>query len=485
MIEAMRTVFKTFAVLLVLTYSTAGHADLPRPVLQALKAAAIPPSSVGAVVQELGAARPSVWHEANDSMNPASVMKLITTYSALELLGPAYRWKTEVYADGNDLVLKGYGDPKLNYESFWMLLRSLRGRGLKDIRGDLLLDRSWFGPVAEGRIDDDAFRPYNVTPDALLLNFKSLRFTFLPLDSGVRVFAEPGLPDLEIVNSLKLAAGSCLDGRAFRDLIQAQFQSKPPRASFSGSYPAACGEKELNVALYEPQEYLAAMIKQLWAEMGGSWIGAVREGTVSPAAKLLYVHESEPLAQIVRDINKFSNNVMARQLFLTLAAETGGAPARPENAFNSIRKLLAERSIRAPELMMENGSGLSRLERASAATIAAVLQAAWKSAVMPEFISSLPLAAADGTMKKRLLGEAIAGHAHIKTGLLQDARSIAGYVLDRHGRRHLVVMIINHPRASAEGQPALDAMLSWVYEGAATGRAAARARPPAGGPRHP
>jgi D-alanyl-D-alanine carboxypeptidase/D-alanyl-D-alanine-endopeptidase (penicillin-binding protein 4) len=227
------------------------------------------------------------------------------------------------------------------------------------------------------------------------------------------------------------------------------------------------------------------MIKQLWAEMGGSWIGAVREGTVSPAAKLLYVHESEPLAQIVRDINKFSNNVMARQLFLTLAAETGGAPARPENAFNSIRKLLAERSIRAPELMMENGSGLSRLERASAATIAAVLQAAWKSAVMPEFISSLPLAAADGTMKKRLLGEAIAGHAHIKTGLLQDARSIAGYVLDRHGRRHLVVIIINHPRASAEGQPALDAMLSWVYEGAATGRAAARARPPAGGPRHP
>jgi D-alanyl-D-alanine carboxypeptidase/D-alanyl-D-alanine-endopeptidase (penicillin-binding protein 4) len=475
----MPTVFKTFAVLLALTSTLVYGAGLPKPVAQALKAAGISQASVGVVVQELGAARPSVLHEANDPMNPASVMKLVTTYAALELLGPAYRWKTEAYLDGNDVVLKGYGDPKLNYESFWMLLRNLRGRGVRDIRGDLVLDRSYFGTVADGRIDDDSFRPYNVAPDALLVNFKSLRFTFVPGEAGVRVFAEPALPGLEITNSLKLSAGNCPDGRAFRSLIQAEFQSRPPRASFTGSYPAVCGEKELNVALYAPQDYVAAMIKQLWAEMGGTWIGTVREGVASPSAKLVYVHESEPLAEIVRDINKFSNNVMARQLYLTLAAETGGAPAHPENALRSIRKLLNEKAIKAPELVIENGSGLSRIERASAATLAAVLQAAWKSAVMPEFVSSLPVVAADGTMKKRLLGEGVAGHAHIKTGLLQDARSIAGYVLDRHGRRHLVVMIINHPRASADGQPALDAMLTWVYEGAAV------PAPPGGAPRRP
>jgi D-alanyl-D-alanine carboxypeptidase/D-alanyl-D-alanine-endopeptidase (penicillin-binding protein 4) len=395
-----------------------------------------------------------------------------------------------VYLDGNDVVLKGYGDPKLNLESFWMLLRALRGRGVRDIRGDLVLDRSWFGPVADGRIDDDAFRPYNVAPDALLVNFKSLRFTFLPTEAGVRVFAEPALPGLELVNSLKLAEGGCPEGKAFRSLIQADFRSKPPRASFTGSYPLSCGEKDLNVALYEPQEYVAAMVKQLWAEMGGSWAGVVRQGAASPAARLVYVHESEPLAEIVRDINKFSNNVMARQLYLTLAAEMGGAPARPELGLVSIRQLLVQRGIKAPELAMENGSGLSRLERASAATIAAVLQAAWKSAVMPEFVSSLPVVAADGTMKKRLLGAGVAGHAHIKTGLLQDARSIAGYVLDRHGQRHLVVMLINHPRASSEGEPALNAMLEWVYEGAggngaATGRAPARSNRPSGGPQSP
>jgi D-alanyl-D-alanine carboxypeptidase/D-alanyl-D-alanine-endopeptidase (penicillin-binding protein 4) len=447
--------FKTFGILLALTSALAAAADLPKPVLQALKAVGIPQTHVGVVVQEVGAARPRLAVNAGGAMNPASVMKLVTTYAALELLGPAYRWKTEAYLDGNDVVLKGYGDPKLNYESFWMLLRNLRGRGLRDIRGDLLLDRSYFGPVADGRIDDDTFRPYNVSPDPLLVNFKSLRFSFFPVDSSVRVYAEPALPGLEIVNSLKIVSGNCPEGRAFRDLIQASFQAKPPRAAFTGSYPALCGEKELNVALYEPQEYVAAMVKQLWGEMGGTWNGSVREGVASPDARLVYVHESEPLAEIVRDINKFSNNVMARQLYLTLAAETAGAPAQPENALKSIRELLAKKGIKAPELTIENGSGLSRIERASAATIASVLQAAWRSPVMPEFVSSLPVVAADGTMRKRLLGEGVAGHAHIKTGLLHDARSIAGYVLDRHGRRHVVVMIVNHPRGP-EAQAALE-----------------------------
>jgi D-alanyl-D-alanine carboxypeptidase/D-alanyl-D-alanine-endopeptidase (penicillin-binding protein 4) len=486
----MTRVFKTFPLLLALTYMHGAAAELPPAVVQALKHAAIPASSVGVVVQEVGASRPTLVHEAQDSMNPASVMKLVTTYAALELLGPAFRWKTEVYVDGNDVVLKGYGDPKLNYESFWMLLRNLRARGLRDIRGDLVLDRSYFGPVADGRIDDDAFRPYNVTPDALLVNFKSLRFSFTPVDSAVRVFAEPALPGLELVNSLKLAEGSCPEGKAFRSLIQAEFRSKPPRASFTGAYPLSCGEKELNVALYDPQEYVAAMVKQLWAEMGGTWTGAVRQGVASPNARLFYLHESEPLAEIVRDVNKFSNNVMARQLYLTIAAEIGGPPARPELALVAIRQVLISRGIKAPELVLENGSGLSRVERASAGTIAAVLHAAWRSAVMPEFMSSLPVVAADGTMKKRLLGAGIAGNAHIKTGLLQDVRSIAGYVLDRQGRRYLVVMLINHPRASSEGEPVLNAMLEWVYEGvsgrsATTSRAGAKVRPPSAGPQRP
>jgi D-alanyl-D-alanine carboxypeptidase/D-alanyl-D-alanine-endopeptidase (penicillin-binding protein 4) len=305
-----------------------------------------------------------------------------------------------------------------------------------------------------------------VPPDALLVNFKTLRFSFVPDDGKVRLFVEPALPGLEVVNTLRISEGPCAEGRAFREIIAAAFESKPkPRASFTGTYPAQCGEKDLNVALLAPEDYVAGMIRELWTEMGGTWKGAVREGVVPPTARLVYTHESEPLGEAVRDINKFSNNVMARQLFLTLAAELVSTPAQAENATLAIRQWLTLKNIRAPELVLENGSGLSRNERISAANMAAILQAAWRSPLMPEFVSSLPVVAADGTMKKRMRGERIAGSAHIKTGLLNEARAIGGYVLDRTGKRHVVVMIVNHPKAP-ETDAAMDALLAWVYDGA-------------------
>jgi D-alanyl-D-alanine carboxypeptidase/D-alanyl-D-alanine-endopeptidase (penicillin-binding protein 4) len=484
MIETMRRLFKTLSFLLALT-SEVSAADLPGRVELALRKAGVPNSSVAIVVQEVGATRPELALNVREPMNPASAMKLVTTYAALELLNPSYRWKTEVYSDGDNLALKGYGDPKLNVESFWLMLRALRGRGLRDIKGDLILDRTYFSPQPETPFDDDTYRPYNVSPDALLVNFKTLRFNFIPLAASgmVQVFIEPPMPGLELVNGLRLVeSSSCPEGRAFRERIQAEFRPRPPRASFSGPYPAACGERELNVALYHPEDYVTAMVRQLWTEVGGWWGGVARDGLVSPGARLVYTHESAPLSETVRDINKFSNNVMARQLYLTLAAETAGAPARPEQALASGKLLLARKGVKAPELVMENGSGLSRLERISAASLAALLQAAWRSAVMPDFIASLPVVATDGTMKKRLRGEAIAGQAHIKTGLLNDARAMAGYVLDRSGRRHVVVMLINHPNAP-QADAAQDALLTWIYE--AKGRDRATSNPPGPSPRRP
>ena len=435
-------------------------------------------------MQEVGAARASISLNATAAVNPASTMKLVTTYAALELLGPAYRWRTEVSLDGEHLVLRGYGDPKLTYESFWMMLRNLRGRGLRELRGDVVLDRSYFAPAQYEAFDSEAFRPYNVAPDALLVNFKSVRFGFVPdAEKGVFIFVQPALPGMEVVNALTPGAGPCPDGgRAFRELMQASFQSRPPRASFTGTYPLACGERELNVALHEPQDYVAAMIRELWSEMGGTWSGNVREGVASPAARLVYLHESEPLSEVVRDMNKFSNNVMARQLFLTLGAELGGPPARADEAARVIKQWLAAKKIAAPELVLENGSGLSRIERISAQHLGQMLQAAWRSAVMPEFVASLPIAATDGTMRKRLRNGRAAGNAHIKTGLLSDARAIAGYVLDRDGRRQVVVMIVNHPRAP-DADAAMDALLEWVYDSAKTRARAITNRPGASPPR--
>jgi D-alanyl-D-alanine carboxypeptidase/D-alanyl-D-alanine-endopeptidase (penicillin-binding protein 4) len=465
------------AALLSLALAAGADERLPAPVAQALAAARVPPSAVAIAVQDAIADRPVLRMNETLPMNPASAMKLVTTFAALEVLGPAFRWKTEAYLAGalrdgvleGNLVLKGGGDPRLDLESFWMLLRALRAKGLREIRGDLLIDRSYFARTSTdpGAFDGDPFRPYNVAPDALLVHYNSLRFVFMPAREGearpVRIAVEPHPPALEVINVLRLANGACAEGRAFRELLAPTFEPARQRAIFAGRYPASCGEKDLNVALLAPNDHVGGVMRQLWTETGGLWTGAVREGAAPAGAAPFHVHESPPLGVLVRDINKLSNNVMARHLFLTLGAETGGAPGNAEKAAAAVRAWLARKGIAAPELVLENGSGLSRVERLSAASLAALLQAAWNSSVMPEFVASLPIAALDGTMRRRLKGEPVAGQAHIKTGLLADVRSMAGYLLDRAGRRMIVVMIVNHPNAP-QAQAAMDELLRWAYE---------------------
>jgi D-alanyl-D-alanine carboxypeptidase/D-alanyl-D-alanine-endopeptidase (penicillin-binding protein 4) len=175
---------------------------------------------------------------------------------------------------------------------------------------------------------------------------------------------------------------------------------------------------------------VAGVFRQFWNESGGTWNGSVRDGSVPSGARLIHTHESAALAEIVRDTNKFSNNIMARHLFLALGADMAGAPASVDKTGRVIRQWLAGKGLSFPELALENGSGLSRIERISAKSLGELLLAAYKSPVMPELMASLPLAAVDGTMKKRLSGAEVAGQAHIKTGTLSGVRAIAGYVLD-------------------------------------------------------
>ena len=451
-------------------------APLPTQVVAALRDSAIPQDSVSVVVQEIGAPSALVAHRADVAMNPASVMKLVTTFTALEWLGPAFTWKTEAYIEGElkdevltgNLILKGYGDPKITLENFWLLLRELRQKGLREIKGDLVLDRSYFAVASHdpGRFDEQPLRAYNVGPDALLVNFKTVRFVVAPdvENRRVSVRAEPPLAGLTVHNTLRLTNGECGD---WKGNAKAGFASSGDKAeaTFSGTFAIACGEQNWYVSLMSHPGYAGAMFRPLWQESGGTLAGQVRDGTPGPNARLFATSTSPQLAEIVRDINKFSNNVMARQLFLTLDAQANGAPATNERAGVAIRNWLKQRGLNFPELVMENGAGLSRSERINAAHLTQLLQAAFASPIMPEFASSLSLTAVDGTMKRRLLGTGAAGQAHLKTGTLDGVRAVAGYVLDGIGKRWTLVAMVNHPNAS-NAQPALDALVQWVASGA-------------------
>ncbi len=452
--------------------SRAALADgLPPNVLGALKTAQIPAANVAVVVQPVDAGKPLVAHNAAQPMNPASVMKLVTTYAALDLLGPAWTWKTTAWADSaavdgilnGNLTIKGSGDPRFSIEHLWALLRQLRVRGIQHIGGDVVLDRTIFNvpTIDPGAFDDKPMRPYNVGPDGLLINFRALRFTLLPDNGRPRVLMETPSDGLHVDNQLRVGEGGC--GRNWKDFINVRLipENYGNRLEFTGTYSPLCGEKPLNLSPLPADAQAGGLIRSLWKELGGTLAGQVRGGSVPAGSKLLAQHESPPLADAVRDINKFSNNVMARQVFLTLGNDS--APATAERARQRIGDWLNARGLRFAELEIENGSGLSRRERISADSLNRLLLDAWKNPVMPEYISSLPIVGIDGTMKKRLNGSEATGRAHIKTGTLDGVKTAAGYALDAQGRRYVVIFLINHPKAQA-GSAAIDALLVWVAQ---------------------
>lgn len=446
-------------------------APLPEPVSRALAQAGIPETGIGVYVHEIGAPEPALAVGAERVLNPASTMKLVTTYAGLDLLGPAYTWNTDILSDGvlaqdvlnGNLFLKGGGDPKLTLENFWLLLRNLRARGVREIRGDLVLDRRLFAeePPDPAAFDDQPTRPYNTGPSALLVNFKAVTLQFIPdaATRTVRITTEPPLPQVQITNNLKLADGPCGDWLG-RIKVEAQGNADAARLAFSGAYTLDCGERMRSYSVLGHRQYVGALFAYLWREMGGSFSGQVRDGAIPAQARLLVTAKSPSMAEVIRDINKYSNNVMARQLFLTLGINGGGATTTA--ATTATRQWLALKGLAVPELVLENGSGLSRIERISARNLGAILLNAWASPVMPELMASLPVAAVDGTLRKRLKSAEVAGQAHVKTGSLSGVRSIAGYVLDAQGNRVVVVFMVNHANAF-NAQAAQDALLGWVH----------------------
>ena len=438
---------------------------LPAEVEAALARAQIPRDALSVLVVDAeGKAPPRLSHRANVAVNPASVAKLVTTYAALEQLGPAFTWSTPVYVDGTvqdgalagNVYLQGQGDPKMVVERLWLLLRRLQGLGIQRIQGDIVLDRSAFETVQQdpGAFDGEPLRPYNAAPDALLLNFKSVLMTFVPDRSGrAQVQYDPPLAGVQTPPSVALMAGDCGD---WRGRLKADF-SDAGRIRFAGGYPSSCGERVWPVAYVDPKSYSARAVAGLWSEMGGKLTGQVRDGRVPAGLRPVFSVQSPALSEIVRDINKYSNNVMAQQLFLTLSLQQKGAGTQ-EGSRELVHAWWRERIGGEPPAI-DNGSGLSRNERITALQLAKLLQLAWSSPLMPELISSLPLAGSDGTLR-RMRGRS-SGQAHLKTGSLRDVSAVAGFVHAASGRRYVLVAIVNHPNAAA-ARPAIDALVDWT-----------------------
>jgi D-alanyl-D-alanine carboxypeptidase/D-alanyl-D-alanine-endopeptidase (penicillin-binding protein 4) len=340
--------------------------------------------------------------------------------------------------------------------------------------------------------DNDPGRAYNVGPDALLLNFNAIRLRFIPANGTVNVFTEPNLAGFTLDNRLSVRAKNhCGD---WDNDVEVQLNGTSIRVS--GSYPSACGEHDKPISLLPHRRYFDAVFRALWQEVGGTLRGNLRDGSTPAHATLFSTHHSQPLTELIRDINKFSNNVMARQLFLSLSANSPAAPAmdtppadfqahsavlpeppaaglatlvKPqmpasiERSDLALRNWLAGKGLDFPELVLENGAGLSRKERISPLNMSLLLQSIQRSPLSAEIEASLPIIGVDGTLKKGLNNCPLTHHAHLKTGSLEGVKAIAGYVQSRNNKQWITVFIINHPNA-AGGQAAQDELIEWIEQ---------------------
>ena len=445
---------------------------LPAGVATALAKARVPRDAVAMLVLPVQGERARLRHRADVPMNPASVMKMVTTMAALDTLGSGYTWMTRFYADGpvvddtlqGNLYIQGGGDPKLVLERVDAAFRQLQALGVRRVRGDMVLDSSIFDVPAHdpAAFDNEPLRPYNVAPDGLLVNFKAVILRFVPQADGgtALVQSEPPLAGVLVEPQVPLAPGqACGD---WRGGLQADF-SDPTQLRFLGHYPASCGERDWAVAYMDPASYAQRALLALFQVAGGVLEGAVRQGPPPAQARLLMAAPSLPLSDVIADINKRSNNVMAQQLLLTLAAQRH-VPARMADGRAAIAawwQRFVGAGTTAP--VLENGSGLSRDERITPVALARMLQNATQHPEAATYIQSLSIAGVDGTTQRlheRGLQQLI-GHAWLKTGTLRDVSAVAGYATGQSGQRYVVVGMINQPNAPA-ARPALDALLEWT-----------------------
>ena len=450
----------------------AQNAQLPLPVMQALQSENVPLENVSIYVQRVDAPQALLAYQADLARNPASVMKLLTSYAALDLLGPSYRWKTQFYGLNQPqqgklqggLWIKGSGDPALSTAHLAEVASELKQKfDLNEICCEILLDNSAYALQSfdAAAFDGKPNRAYNAPADALMVNQQAIRLQLLPSNDKVIVVVYPNWQSLIKRFDIQPIAGDCGDWKN-----SLQIKREMNVLSVRGQYPVSCGDKYLDVN-WQGAEYVAGLFYTAWEQAGGRWTQAdktqMRRANVPESGVLLTEHASPALAEMLREMNKTSNNVMARALYLSLSrANDISQVASTAKSEQVLKTWLQGKGFNFSELVLENGAGLSRLERISASHLGLLLNDAFHSPVMSELTASLPIYGIDGSLSKRKDG-GLYGRAHLKTGSLENVRSIAGYVLDAKGRYWSVVLMANGTKSEAT-KPAQDALLNWVYQ---------------------
>jgi len=450
--------------------STLSIYALPQAIEGFIKKSTIPKKDISIYIKEVGNdGHILVSHNARTARTPASVIKVLSTYASILKLGFDYRFPTKFYVTGTvrngvlqgDLIVKGFGDPTLNAKDVDKIVTQIRAKGIRQITGHIVIDRSFFrvGTKDSSGFDEHPYSPYNAMPDAMMYNERISTVCVKPKQNDVTKKGADG--SYTVINKLKTVNKPCR-GRYSWPGVRIDKSKAMPTVMLQGKISVRCGQKNICQVITKPYLSFYYALKDKLKKAGVKVNGNMRLRKVPQQARLLFTHYSRSLEKIVSKTAKKSNNLYARHLLLTLGAHVYGAPATLDKGRRAVKNILKEHhALQTDILQIDNGCGLSRKAKLTAKLLADMLDNAYEN-YGQRWMNTLSIAGVDGTIKKRFRGTVVKNRAWMKTGTLKRTKNISGYVKNASGKLYEVVILVHSNRGNWRASELQNQIIKWL-----------------------
>ncbi|GIU01523.1 D-alanyl-D-alanine carboxypeptidase [Sulfurovum sp. TSL6] len=459
----MRTLF-AYVILSLWLYA------LPQVINEEIRKSGISKKDISIYIKEAGKNGKLIASlNAYKSRTPASLIKVLTTYASVLKLGFDYRWPTKFYTTGTlqsgvlqgDLLIRGFGDPTLNAEDLEKIVFDIRAEGIREIRGDIVIDRSYFevGDKDSSGFDENLYSAYNAMPDAMMFNERVVTVCVIPKEK--KVHKKHVDESYKVVDQLEHVNKPCR-GKYSWPKVKIDKSEVVPTVFLKGKISKRCGKRNICKVITKPYMSFYYALKDRLTQEGISVSGGLKLRQIPKEARGLFTHYSKPLEEIISETAKESNNLYARHLLLLLGAKVYGTPATVQKGRDAIVEILKTKgALGKGKLRVDNGSGLSRTSKVNAKLLAQMYDNAYDRYGY-RWMETLSIAGIDGTIKHRLRHTAVKKHAWMKTGTLKRVKNIGGYVKNRAGKFYTVVIIINSAKAKYRGAKLQDEIIKWL-----------------------
>ncbi|KRH79481.1 D-alanyl-D-alanine carboxypeptidase DacB precursor [Ferrovum sp. JA12] len=464
--------FLLFVFIVGLGLSTPLEADeLPDHLIGILQELGINPHHVGVVIQKVSSPTPFLSYNERSRYQPASIIKIVTAYSSLSLLGPNYTWSTSIkgYISksgevNQDLVVSAQGDPFFTLEDWFSLWQNLYMLGIHNINANILIDNDRYQIDYQNpdRFDHQGDRVYNLIPHPLTIDFDRVALIITPINKTIHLTADFKWKNIYLINKLISSNATCPKDPEENLNVVTSTQQEKIVIKVSGEWPQSCGIGHISRRLMTNETIIENSMRQIWAQLGGQFTGKILFNGPHEILPTLVEHRSLPLFVLIPLMNKYSNNVMARMIFLNTGSVDADNKTSYKLAQAVIKQFVSNKGLNSTDLFIDNGSGLSRQAFVTPVLLNSLLQTIWRDPVGHEVVSSLPLMGTEGTLYEKQSNLVETNKMFLKTGTLNNVKGVAGFVQTRTGDWYTLVCLVNDENAK-KSSPFIHGLLDWLY----------------------